>query len=93
MAQLIAAGTTEVTGSEFTLLDGQSVTLNLYVADTAANYVGADARATVQAKTSAGGFLNIGALTAAQPVQALPGPGVFRVVRHACAVATGVDKS
>lgn len=90
MAQLTATGVTELASGEFTLVDGQSVTLNLFAA------AGADlfgCTAVVQLKASNGEFYDIGILDKATKSQVLTGAGVYRVLRKGAAVSFGVDKT
>lgn len=93
MAELIAKGTAETASADFTLVDGQSVTLNLKPASTSVVGLAADQQASVEIKTADNGYIHIGMLTNDKPAQILSGPGTFRVVRKPCTNSTGVDKT
>jgi len=93
MAEYIATGTTVSNGSDFTLTDGQTVQLGLFSSTTGPR-LPADCQASVQSKTSSAGYIEIGRLTADEPVKLLQGPGTFRVVRRGSgSTSFGVDKS
>lgn len=94
MAQLIAPGTDEQ-NAEFTLVDGTSTLLNLKPASNALVEIPARAAAIVQIKTSDGGYVVDPRylLTAEAPTALLAGPGTWRVIRRACAISFGVDRT
>lgn len=93
MAAYITSGTTESAGTDFTLTDGQSVTL--FLIDAAGDAVDPNARADVQLKDSAGAYFTCGTLTGTPDgcARKLSSPGTYRVVRRANSNAFGVDKS
>ena len=93
MAELIAKGTAELASSDFTLVDGQSTTLNLKPANSTLQGLASDQQASVQIKTADNGYVNVGVLTHTCPAQIVSGPGTFRVVRHSCSNSTGVDRT
>ena len=91
MASIISSGVTQAASSEFTLTSADVVTLSLFSATDPS--VPTNASADIKCKTSAGGYLTIGRLTKAAPVQVLAAPGTFLVERNATDTAFGVDKS
>lgn len=92
MAAYITSGTTESNGADFSLTDGQTVTL--FLIDAAGDAVDANARADVQIKSAGGEYFTLATLTGipGQSARVLCGAGTYRVVRRANAVAFGVDK-
>lgn len=88
MASLLATGTSAASSAEFTLT-GETTSLFL-VAATAPLDVGA--QASVEIKSAAGVFFQIGSLSATlNPMLVLSSPGTFRVSRPA-GVNCGVDR-
>jgi hypothetical protein len=86
MAEIITAGITAVSSSEFTLQEGYSAVLSL-------SNPGPASVAYVELKTSDGTFVTVGQLNTASPAQVLTAVGTFRINRAASAVAFGVDKN
>lgn len=72
ITNLLASGTTETTSADVVLADGAAATLML---------VGAGSL-LVQAKNSTGGYVLLGTVDTAKPVQQVFGPVTFRVVRR-----------
>lgn len=93
MAELIAAGTTEVASGAFTLGDGQAANIMLKPANVGTTSLPTDCAADIQQQTSDGGWFNIYRLSLFDMTRNVWGPGVFRVVRRAAATSYGVDKS
>lgn len=89
---ILAVGTTAASSSDFTLNDGESVTLALAPAPGAV--LSPDARVEIHAVVN-GTPVPIGALmgTPDKCARVLAAPGTFRVVRLATAFACGVDKA
>lgn len=90
MAELIAAGTTEVDSADFTLTSGDQVTL--FLKDAAGPTVGNDAIALVQIKSAGGEYFIVGRVDFETPAKVLAAPGTYRVKRLAASAAFGVDK-
>jgi hypothetical protein len=88
---LIASGATAAESAEFTLADGENVTLSLLLATNGPTAPGP--WASVLMKSSSGSFAQVGVLTAADPVQVLEAQGTFKVYRPQTDVAFGVDRS
>lgn len=89
MAELIAAGTTEVDSSDFTIADGESVTV--FLKSGTGGRVVDGAKATVSIKSSGGHYFPVGELNHNAPAQVIQANGTFRVTRHANATSFGVD--
>jgi hypothetical protein len=90
MAQLTAPATAETASADFTLVDGQTAAINLFVA-TGESLVGC--RASIQVKASNAEYFTVGEVNANTPFVLVSGPGTFRTVKRASSVACGVDKS
>lgn len=89
MAVYIASGTTASNGADFTLASGTTSTVNLFAAGEG---IPNGASAPIQIKASNGSYYTLGVLDQNNIAQQVFGPGIFRVVRNANAVAFGVDK-
>lgn len=89
MAELIASGTTEVNSSDIVLIDGASTTV--FLKSGTGGPIVNGATATIQIRSSGGNYFKVGTLDHYDPVKVIQAPGTFRVVRHANAVAFGVD--
>lgn len=90
MAELIAAGITEVDSSDFTLTSGDQVTI--FLKDAAGPTVGYDAIAMVQIKCAGGEYYNVGRIDFDVPAKVLSAPGTYRVKKLASVASFGVDK-
>lgn len=91
MPSFIANGLTTVTSADFTLVDGQTVSLNLTQTGISGPMTG-ECGASVQFKTT-DGYVEAGLLTQLDPVLQVFGPGSYRIVKRVSTVAFGVDKS
>jgi len=89
MAELIASGTTEANSSDIVIADGESTTL--FLKSGTGGPIVNGAMASVQIKSSGAHYFTIGSLDHYNPAKVIQAPGTFRVVRHANAVAFGVD--
>ena len=92
MSQLIPSGVTADTSADFPLASGESVTIGIFAAAAVAFYD--DTRAEIQRKASNGQYYTVknGVLGKEYGEHVISGPGTFRVVKRASAVAFGVDK-
>lgn len=91
MANLIAAGATELASADFTLAAGVPTTLQINSASASAS-LPTDARAQIQYKNAAGFYNTLGELNYRTQAMVLNGPGTFRVLRLACAGNVAVDR-
>lgn len=92
MAEILAAGTTELASSPFSVAAGETTTLYLKV--TSANAVMPhDARAVLQLQEAGGAWQSLRQLDISNPAAVLTAVGTFRVVRQACSSAVGVDRN
>ncbi len=92
MAEIIASQTTAANSADFTLKDGQSVSL-LLKDDVADTDLYNNAVAFIQAKSAGTKYVTIGKLTFEEPLMVLSAPGTFRVSKGISAYAYGVDKN
>lgn len=92
MSELIPSGTTAVTSADFTNTSGAAITIGIFAAAAVAFYD--DTRAEIQRKASNGQYYTVknGVLGRDYGEHVISGPGTFRVVKRASAVAFGVDK-
>lgn len=88
--EILAIGTTEGPSAEFSLVSGQTATVSLKPSPTG---LPPTARAAIQFKTSAGGFIDLGELTISEPMKGVGLPGTYRVLRRGNPVSFGIDKS
>lgn len=91
MAEFIASGTTEVTSDDFTLADGESVTLNLF--SPTLGYIPRDCCAELQLKTSADTYITAVVFNADRPAGELASKGTYRIIKRTSDSAFGVDKT
>lgn len=91
MASILTAGTTEAVSSTFTLAAGESATV--YLTDAAGPGLPFDACADIQIASAGGEYFPFGTLTRTAPAQVLTAVGTFRVNRHPCATAVGIEKN
>lgn len=91
MAAFFTAAATELASSTFALATGESATL--YLIDAGGPGLPADAVVDIQIASSATEYFNIGVLTRDNPARVLTAVGTFRLFRHACSAAVGVDKN
>lgn len=91
MAELISTQNALANSADFTLTDGQTVSLALKD-DGADNDIYDNAIAYIQYKSSNGKYVTIGQLDFKAPMRILSAPGTFRVSKPASAYAYGVDK-
>ena len=91
MAAFFTAATTELASSTFTLAAGESA--GLYLIDAGGPGLPADAVIDIQIASSATEYFNIGVLTPQRPALVLTMVGTFRLYRHTCSAAVGVDKN
>ena len=91
MAAFLTAATTELASDTFALTSGQNATL--YLIDAGGPGLPADAVVDVQIASSGSEYFNIGVLTREHPAYVLEAVGTFRLYRHACSAAVGVDKN
>jgi hypothetical protein len=89
MASLIASGTTEAS-AEFTVTAGTPVTIFLW--DANGDAVPADARATLQLKSSGATYTTVSTMDSNNPARVIDGPGTYKLTKYASTVAFGVDK-
>lgn len=91
MAAFFTAATTELASSTFALAAGESATL--YLIDAGGPGLPDDVVIDVQIASSATEYFNIGSLTKHRPSAVLTAVGTFRLFRHTCSSAVGVDKN
>lgn len=91
MAAFLAAGTTEVASSTWALAANESCTLCL--TDAAGPLLPTDAVVDIQVASTGGEYFNIGVLTPQRPALVLTAVGTFRLFRHLCSAAVGVEKN
>ena len=92
MAEIIASQVAAANSADFTLTDGQSVSL-LLKDDVVDTDLYAGAVAFIQAKSAGAKYVTIGELNFDEPLIVLSAPGTFRVSKAASAYAYGVDKN
>ena len=92
MAEIIASQVAAANSADFTLTDGQSVSL-LLKDDVVDTDLYAGAVAFIQAKSAGAKYVTIGELNFDEPLVVLSAPGTFRVYKAASAYAYGVDKN
>lgn len=91
MAAFFTAATTELASSTWALAAGESCTLAL--TDAAGPALPDDAIVDIQIASTGGEYFNIGVLTKNRPALVLTAVGTFRLFRHVCSAAVGVEKN
>lgn len=89
MASILTAGTTEAASSTFTLAAGEAKTV--YLTSATGPTLAADVAADIQIASAGSQYFTIGTLSRSAPAYVVEAVGTFRVLRHPCSTAVGVE--